>query len=191
MCSRKWRPPLKIATTSARSREKSRRASSKHPAPSSIPTRRNAGNSSARANRERKALRIARDEKVLEETGIRKLRAQTVFTTPNCYPPKNFSQSEIDDPDFREVIDPKHCYICKQPYSEIHHFYDQLCPECAEHNFAKRSETADLTGKVALLTGGRVKIGYQAGIKLLRAGAHLIVTTRFPRDAAKRFSEET
>ncbi|MDB4673375.1 SDR family oxidoreductase [Verrucomicrobiales bacterium] len=141
-------------------------------------------------NRERKAERIAKDEKVLEETGIRKLRAQTVFTTPNVYPPKNFSQSEIEDPDFREVIDPKHCYICKQPYSEIHHFYDQLCPECAEHNFAKRSETADLTGKVALLTGGRVKIGYQAGIKLLRAGAHLIVTTRFPRDAAKRFSEE-
>ncbi len=141
-------------------------------------------------DRERKAERIAKDEKVLEETGIRKLRAQSIFTTPNFYPPKNFSQSEIDAPDFREVIDPKHCYICKQPFSQIHHFYDQLCPKCAEFNFAKRSETADLTGKVALLTGGRVKIGYQAGIKLLRAGAHLIMTTRFPRDAAKRFSQE-
>ncbi|MFT6804144.1 MAG: NAD(P)-dependent dehydrogenase (short-subunit alcohol dehydrogenase family), partial [Nitriliruptoraceae bacterium] len=49
---------------------------------------------------------------------------------------------------------------------------------------------ADLTGRVALLTGGRVKIGFQAGIKLLRAGASLIVTTRFPRDAAQRYSEE-
>ena len=57
-------------------------------------------------------------------------------------------------------------------------------------NFAKRSETADLEGRVAVLTGGRVKIGYQAGIKLLRAGAHLIVTTRFPRDSAARYAQE-
>ena len=72
----------------------------------------------------------------------------------------------------------------------IHHFYDQLCPPCAEFNYAKRTETADLTGRVALLTGGRVKIGYQAGIKLLRAGARLIVTTRFPRDSAARYARE-
>ena len=45
-------------------------------------------------------------------------------------------------------------------------------------------------GRVALLTGGRVKIGYQAGIKLLRAGAPLIVTTRFPRDSAARYAAE-
>jgi len=43
---------------------------------------------------------------------------------------------------------------------------------------------------VALLTGGRVKIGYQAGLKLLRAGAHLIVTTRFSRDCALRYASE-
>jgi NAD(P)-dependent dehydrogenase (short-subunit alcohol dehydrogenase family) len=35
-----------------------------------------------------------------------------------------------------------------------------------------------------------VKIGYQAGLKLLRAGAHLIVTTRFPRDSAARYAAE-
>src|SRR6202042_1541636 len=73
---------------------------------------------------------------------------------------------------------------------EIHPFYDQLCPACADFNFGKRAETADLSGRVALLTGGRVKIGYQAGIKLLRAGAHLIVTTRFPRDSAARYARE-
>ena len=84
----------------------------------------------------------------------------------------------------------QHCYVCKQPYRELHHFYDQLCPPCAAFNFAKRSETADLEGRVAVLTGGRVKIGYQAGIKLLRAGAHLIVTTRFPRDSAARYAQE-
>ena len=72
----------------------------------------------------------------------------------------------------------------------MHPFYDQLCPACGDFNYRKRTETADLRGRVALLTGGRVKIGYQAGIKLLRAGAQLIVTTRFPRDAAARYAQE-
>jgi NAD(P)-dependent dehydrogenase (short-subunit alcohol dehydrogenase family) len=65
-----------------------------------------------------------------------------------------------------------------------------LCPGCAELNFRKRTELADLHGRVALLTGGRVKIGYQAGLKLLRCGAQLIVTTRFPRDSAARYAKE-
>jgi NAD(P)-dependent dehydrogenase (short-subunit alcohol dehydrogenase family) len=91
---------------------------------------------------------------------------------------------------FREAGEPRNCYVCKRDYTSIHHFYDHLCPECAKLNFTKRTELADLSGRVALLTGGRVKIGYQAGIKLLRAGAHLIVTTRFPRDSAARYSRE-
>ncbi len=86
--------------------------------------------------------------------------------------------------------EPQHCYVCKQKYSLIHHFYDQLCPPCAELNFQKRTELADLRGRVALLTGGRVKIGYYAGLKLLRSGAQLIVTTRFPRDSAQRYGRE-
>ncbi|MEX2627221.1 MAG: SDR family oxidoreductase, partial [Ilumatobacteraceae bacterium] len=96
-----------------------------------------------------------------------------------------------DDHDDEIVaLQPRHCYVCKQHYTRIHHFYDQMCPECGDLNHAKRTETADLSGRVALLTGGRVKIGYQAGIKLLRAGAHVIVTTRFPRDAAQRYAAE-
>jgi NAD(P)-dependent dehydrogenase (short-subunit alcohol dehydrogenase family) len=141
--------------------------------------------------RERKATRSQRAEQVLNQTGIRKLRRQTVFTTPNVHPPPNFEQKEIEnDPEFREVVEEQNCYICKQDYTQLHHFYDQLCPACAEINFRKRTETADLRGRVALLTGGRVKIGYQAGIKLLRAGAQLIVSTRFPRDAAMRYAAE-
>jgi NAD(P)-dependent dehydrogenase (short-subunit alcohol dehydrogenase family) len=92
--------------------------------------------------------------------------------------------------DERETLDLQHCYVCKERYSTLHPFYDQMCKACGDHNFAKRTETADLSGRVALLTGGRVKIGYQAGIKLLRAGASLIVTTRFPRDAAQRYAQE-
>jgi NAD(P)-dependent dehydrogenase (short-subunit alcohol dehydrogenase family) len=142
-------------------------------------------------SRRRKADKLQRAETVLAETGIRKLRREKVFATPNVFPPDNFEQHEIaGDPDFREVVEPQNCYICKKDYSVIHHFYDQLCPACAELNFRKRAERADLRGRVALLTGGRVKIGYQAGIKLLRSGAQLIVTTRFPRDAAARYAQE-
>jgi len=141
--------------------------------------------------RQRKADKLQRDQSKLKETGIRKLRQKPVFTTPNAIPPAGFEQKEIEgEPEFREVIEPQNCYICKQDFTTIHHFYDQLCPACAELNFRKRSELADLRGRVALLTGGRVKIGYQAGIKLLRAGAQLIVSTRFPRDSALRYAAE-
>ncbi|HEY1489748.1 MAG TPA: SDR family oxidoreductase [Verrucomicrobiae bacterium] len=141
--------------------------------------------------RHRKAGKSQRAEKALNQTGIRKLRRQTVFTTPNVFPPADFKQIEIENnPDFHEAVEAQNCYVCKQDYSQIHHFYDQLCPACAELNWRKRGELADLRGRVALLTGGRVKIGYQAGIKLLRCGAQLIVTTRFPRDSAMRYAAE-
>jgi NAD(P)-dependent dehydrogenase (short-subunit alcohol dehydrogenase family) len=142
--------------------------------------------------RERKAERVRQDEGVLHETGIRSLRRKPVFHTPNVFPPPGFEQQEVEDEAQarRRSQELQHCYVCKEKYTLIHPFYDQLCPPCAELNFAKRTELADLRGRVALLTGGRVKIGYQAGLKLLRCGAHLVVTTRFPRDAAARYARE-
>ncbi|HEV7641721.1 MAG TPA: SDR family oxidoreductase [Gaiellaceae bacterium] len=138
--------------------------------------------------RRKKNEKIADDEATLAETGIRVLRSKPVFTTPNVYAPKELEQVTVDDE--RVTLEPQHCYVCKQLYSTVHPFYDQMCAPCGDFNFGKRTETADLSGRVALLTGGRVKIGYQAGIKLLRAGASLIVTTRFPRDAAQRYAQE-
>jgi NAD(P)-dependent dehydrogenase (short-subunit alcohol dehydrogenase family) len=146
------------------------------------------------AERARNEAQLQRAETLLQETGIRALRRKPVYTTPNVFPPRNFEPADLhlgsgeDAP--AEPVEVQHCYVCKREYTAIHHFYDQLCPKCAEFNFAKRTELADLTGRVALLTGGRVKIGYQAGLKLLRAGAELIVTTRFPRDSAKRYAQE-
>ena len=134
--------------------------------------------------RRRKADRVAREERVFSATGIRSLRRRPVYTTPDVFPPAGFEAAGA------ESVEPKHCYVCKRHYTELHAFYDQLCPDCAALNFAKRTELADLRGRVALLTGGRVKIGYQAGLKLLRCGARLIVTTRFPRDAAARYARE-
>jgi len=149
------------------------------------------------AERQQTAARVQRIDAVLDETGIRALRRQPVrkhaLTSPNVFPPPNFfpgsGQPEAEMENLREV-DPQHCYICKQKFSAVHHFYDQMCPPCAEFNFKKRTELADLRGRVALLTGGRVKIGYQAGLKLLRSGAELIVTTRFPCNSAWRYAQE-
>jgi NAD(P)-dependent dehydrogenase (short-subunit alcohol dehydrogenase family) len=80
--------------------------------------------------------------------------------------------------------------VCKAPYTRVHAFYDQLCPACGDENEARRTATADLRGRVALVTGARVKIGYQAAMLLLRAGCRVVALTRFPRDAAARYARE-
>ncbi|MFD3507963.1 SDR family NAD(P)-dependent oxidoreductase [Nocardia sp. NPDC058666] len=80
------------------------------------------------------------------------------------------------------------CYICKQKYTQVDAFYHQLCPECAASSHTKRDARTDLTGKRALLTGGRAKIGMYIALRLLRDGAHTTITTRFPNDAIRRFA---
>jgi NAD(P)-dependent dehydrogenase (short-subunit alcohol dehydrogenase family) len=148
------------------------------------------------AERARNEEAIRKDDALLDDTGIRALRRKPVFTTTNYFPPTGFEANDItpagegSQDTARESVQLQHCYVCKQKYTQIHHFYDQMCPTCAAFNFHKRTELADLHGRVALLTGGRVKIGFQTGLKLLRCGAHLIVTTRFPRDSALRYAEE-
>lgn len=82
------------------------------------------------------------------------------------------------------------CYSCKTPYKDVHFFYHLLCPSCAALNYANRIQQADLRGRVALITGGRVKIGYLTALRMLRDGATVWVTTRFPKDAILRFSKE-
>ncbi len=83
---------------------------------------------------------------------------------------------------------PQPCYICKQQYVDVDYFYHQLCPQCALFNHAKRDARTNLHGRRALLTGGRAKIGMHIALRLLRDGAHLTITTRFPTDAARRFT---
>ena len=82
----------------------------------------------------------------------------------------------------------RQCYTCKRRFVELHHFYDLLCPRCGNLNWKKRLQTTDLRGRVAVVTGGRVKIGFETALKLLRGGATVVVTSRFPRDAVRRFA---
>ena len=88
-----------------------------------------------------------------------------------------------------ELNTPRGCYICHAKYTTVDAFYHWLCPNCAAMSHAKRHQRVDLCGKRALLTGGRAKIGMYIALMLLRDGAHLTITTRFPRDAARRFAE--
>ncbi|HEY9758928.1 MAG TPA: SDR family oxidoreductase [Oculatellaceae cyanobacterium] len=82
------------------------------------------------------------------------------------------------------------CYVCKEPFFRRHFYYEKLCLRCADLNFRKRYQSADLSGQIALVTGARVKIGYATTLKLLRAGTEVIATSRFPRDAARRYARE-
>ena len=86
------------------------------------------------------------------------------------------------------LLQPRSCYTCKARYVDVDAFYHQLCPPCAALNRSKRDARTDLTGRRALLTGGRAKIGMYIALRLLRDGAHTTITTRFPADAARRFT---
>src|SRR5262245_25261652 len=125
------------------------------------------------------------DRKAIEQAALRVQRRSPVFAPLWLEPPKP------DDLDERPRLNrERDCYVCKQPFSKVHRYYDSMCEPCGDFNYAKREQTADLSGHYALVTGARVKIGYQASLKLLRAGAHVIVTTRFPVDAADRYAKE-
>ena len=137
-----------------------------------------------------KALRQkarSNDKRAIEEarrkTGIRALREQPVFAPPLVLPPSS-------TPADAELPQARKCYVCKRAYTTLHHFYDQMCTACGDVSYARRVRSVDLRGRTAIVTGARVKIGYHAGLKLLRAGCRVLVTTRFPQDAAQRYARE-
>ena len=120
-------------------------------------------------------------------TGIRAARAAEVFSAPERVA---FAEQRHPAPDGPRLVNPKGCYVCKKDFTRLHFFYDSMCRECADFNYSRRFQTASLEGQVALITGARLKIGYQAALKMLRAGATVIATTRFPVDGALRYSRE-
>jgi NAD(P)-dependent dehydrogenase (short-subunit alcohol dehydrogenase family) len=138
--------------------------------------------------RHRKKERDRRDRELLDTTGMRSGRlARAAGEEPAPTPALPAVAVPAALPELNE---PRRCYVCRQLYRRLHPFYAALCPECGDDNYARRNQTADLSGMVALVTGARVKIGYQAALKLLRCGAMVVATTRFPRDAARRFAQE-
>jgi len=86
----------------------------------------------------------------------------------------------------------RECYCCKINIvkKNMHFFYSNLCQKCGELNYSYRTLSIDLTGRIALVTGGRIKIGFEIAKKLLEFGCKVIITTRFPKDALLKFKEE-
>jgi NAD(P)-dependent dehydrogenase (short-subunit alcohol dehydrogenase family) len=136
------------------------------------------------AKKAEKRKMIAKDRHARKETGIRSAREASVFSAPLMIDLTGQNEKEL------ELESPRNCYVCKAEFRKLHHFYDTMCTECGDFNYAKRFQTADLTGQVAVITGSRLKIGYHITLMLLRAGATVVATTRFPVDSALRFSRE-
>ncbi|MCK5197351.1 MAG: SDR family NAD(P)-dependent oxidoreductase, partial [Spirochaetales bacterium] len=128
---------------------------------------------------------VSLERKARAATGIRLAREDAVFTAP-LQLPDNTESGE----GHLILQSPRNCYVCKAEFTKLHFFYDSMCPDCAELNYQKRFQTANLKGQVALITGSRLKIGYQATLMMLRSGATVIATTRFPVDSALRYSKE-
>ncbi|MBO73102.1 MAG: oxidoreductase [Flavobacteriales bacterium] len=129
--------------------------------------------------------RREREKHARKETGIRSARENSIFVAP-----KMLGESEISIQKGKKLENPQNCYVCKVLYKKLHHFYDSMCSECGDFNYAKRFQTADLKNQVAVVTGSRLKIGYHIVLMLLRAGATVVATTRFPVDSALRYSKE-
>ena len=170
----------------------------------------------SRAQRKaRKHEKRDNEEAILDQTAIRKMRENPIFATPRriaqyagqppqlpgfgyelppeleaAEPASAFHEEPAAGPTIGERRAAYSCYVCRQDYSEIHWFYDQMCPACGDFNHSRRDPVADLSGRIALVTGARVKIGYQSAIMLLRNGCRVVVATRFPRDAARRYAAE-
>ena len=86
----------------------------------------------------------------------------------------------------------KSCYICKQKLGldNINKFYGSLCTKCGDYNYSFRTMKLDFSGRIAIVTGGRIKIGYYIVTKLLSYGCKVITTSRFPKDALFKFKED-
>ena len=140
-----------------------------------------------------KEVKFHRQKQMVEQnrlkrayTGIRSARENAVFIAPEQLKIESDKAYE----EAPELDTPRNCYVCKTLFTKLHFFYDTMCKDCGDFNYHKRFQTTDLTGQVALITGSRLKIGYHAVLMMLRSGATVIATTRFPVDSAMRYAKE-
>ena len=68
--------------------------------------------------------------------GLRVQRRSPVFAPLWLEPPK---PEDLDErPRLNKERD---CYVCKQPFSKVHRYYDSMCEPCGDFNYAKREQT--------------------------------------------------
>ncbi|MFI5206165.1 MAG: hypothetical protein ACHQVK_04450, partial [Candidatus Paceibacterales bacterium] len=131
-----------------------------------------------RKNNVKKARRLMaqqNERKARALTGIREARKSPVFIAPKQLPELTQSDPESEHVSINGSLNShRNCYVCKAEYNELHFFYDSMCKSCGDFNYKKRFQSAPLTGKVAVITGSRLKIGFHATLMMLRAGARVI-----------------
>jgi NAD(P)-dependent dehydrogenase (short-subunit alcohol dehydrogenase family) len=159
---------------------------------------------------------LLKDREKLEQCTLRKIQQKQITTYPMALPStfnkieendvssdfnncnndnNNVAKTMLEDAETKNYLKEEEnatttfriCYICKCKYNTIHHFYPNMCDECGDKNYNMRFFSSDMTGKTALVTGARVKIGFEIALKLLRSGARVICVTRFPKDALCRY----
>jgi len=134
----------------------------------------------------RRRVRNTNDRKARAAASIRTARTSPVFEAP-----KQHLLTDGRPPAPAGTLhSARNCYICKKEFTTVHHFYDAMCSECGDFNYTKRFQRCEMTGQIAVITGSRLKIGYHATLMMLRSGATVIATTRFPADSAYRFAKE-
>ncbi len=139
-----------------------------------------------------KGLSIEKIKKINNSQKAIKLYDDFLITQTQLF--KNFDKtptySYVDNEEKVYRIKSKKCYQCKEQFKIVHFFYHLHCPNCANINLLKRTQTSNLIDRVCLVTGGRIKIGFTTALKLLRDGAKVWVTSRFPKDCLLRFQKE-
>jgi NAD(P)-dependent dehydrogenase (short-subunit alcohol dehydrogenase family) len=137
--------------------------------------------------------------KVLHYLQISKVAPQLSLNTPFREVVSIVAGQLAAAPEMREATPPpnrrqKRCYICRYSLTSAHRLYPSLCNPCGEFNIAESSlslpENLDLKGKTAVVTGGRINLGYHTALRLLRCGASVVVSTRYPLDAEMRYLKE-
>jgi hypothetical protein len=121
------------------------------------------------AKKAAKRKQAARDKNARKITGIRSAREAHIFVAPKLLP-----IAELQTKEQLELESPRNCYVCKTLFTKLHHFYDTMCTECGDFNYAKRFQTADVKGQVAVITGSRLKIGYHITLMLLRVALGIL-----------------
>ena len=94
---------------------------------------------------------------------------------------------------------PRLCYICRFTIDVPHPKFTAMCIPCGEFNLTGSRLTLGnpercwnyFEDETALVTGGRVNLGFHIALELLRHGMKVIITTRYPQDALRRFQGET
>jgi NAD(P)-dependent dehydrogenase (short-subunit alcohol dehydrogenase family) len=87
------------------------------------------------------------------------------------------------------------CYICRLAIANSYPSHPSICIPCGAFNFSSSefSKPPRLSlphNFIALVTGARINLGFHTALRLLRCGARVIATTRYPRDAVTRYLKE-